>query len=281
MEKKKIISYKPTTAGRRHASVLNNSELSQPRFKRLLVGKRTRAGRNNQGKITVRHQGGGVKQKIRLIDFKQNKWEIPGIVAALEYDPNRSANLALIKYADGDWRYVIIPEGVTVGQKIITSKEKLVMEIGNRFPLWLIPAGTLVCNVELYPGSGAKLARSAGSAVTLMLVEGDLAQLKMPSTEIRKVSKDCLATIGQISNQAWRTIRLGKAGRKILMGIRPSVRGKVMNPVDHPHGGGEGKNPVGLKAPKNVYGKKALGVKTRRRKVSDYLIVQRRKRKKA
>ncbi|MCX6784899.1 MAG: 50S ribosomal protein L2 [Candidatus Komeilibacteria bacterium] len=278
----KIINYKPTTPGRRHASVLNSHELTKPRLKRLLVGKRGHAGRNNQGKITVRHQGSGVKQKLRLVDFKQDKWEVPGVVSAIEYDPGRTANLGLIKYADGDWRYVIVPEDVKVGQQIVTSQKKLIMEIGNRFPLWLIPAGTLVCNVELYPGSGGKLARSAGNALTLMLVEGDHAQVKMPSGEIRKISKNCLATIGQTSNQAWRTVRFGKAGRKIKMGIRPSVRGKVMNPVDHPHGGGEGKNPVGLKQPKNVYGKKALGVKTRStKKLSDKLIVQRRKRKTA
>ena len=277
----KIISYNPTTPGRRHASVLDNKGLTKPRFKKLLVGKRGHAGRNNQGKITVRHQGSGVKQKLRIVDFKQDKWEIPGVVAALEYDPTRSANLALMKYADGDWRYVIAQENVIVGQKIVTSKEKLIMEVGNRFPLSLIPAGTLICNVELYPGSGGKLARSAGNAVTLMLVEGDTAQVKMPSGEIRKLSKDCLATIGQISNQAWRTVRFGKAGRKIKMGIRPTVRGKVMNPIDHPHGGGEGKHPIGMKQPKNVYGKKALGVKTRStKKASGKLIIQRRKRRK-
>ncbi|MBU1130801.1 50S ribosomal protein L2 [Patescibacteria group bacterium] len=275
--------YKPTTPGRRKTSVLASSDLSKANpWKKLLRTKKNSAGRNNQGRITVRHQGGGVKRKLREVDYKQDKFDIPARVASIEYDPNRNARIALLNYCDGEKRYAIAPVGLKAGNQVVSSKTHFQLRIGNRFPLELIPAGTMVYNVELEPGKGGKLARSAGSGITLMGIEGKYAQLKMPSGEIRLVSKECLASIGQVSNVDFKNIRWGKAGRMRHRGIRPTVRGKAMNPVDHPHGGGEGKNPIGLKkGPKNVYGKKALGVKTRRaHKVSDKLIIRRRKKRK-
>jgi len=251
-------------------------------LKSLLTDKRIQAGRNNTGRITVRHQGGGVKQQIRLIDFKRDKFEIPGKVATIEYDPGRNARIALISYRDGEKRYIIAPIGLVKEMQVISSKKTLELQIGNTFPLELIPQGTLIHNLELEPGKGAKLARSAGSAVVLQVIEGDFAQVKMPSGEIRLIPKTCLATIGQVSNQEFRNIRWGKAGRMRHKGIRPTVRGKVMNPVDHPHGGGEGSNPIGQKrGPMNIYGKKALGIKTRKvNKGSAKLILKRRPSKK-
>lgn len=275
--------YRPTTPSRRHTSVLMSKDLDKVRpLKSLLTDKRIQAGRNNTGRITVRHQGGGVKQQIRLIDFKRDKFEIPGKVATIEYDPGRNARIALISYRDGEKRYIIAPIGLVKEMQVISSKKTLELQIGNTFPLELIPQGTLIHNLELEPGKGAKLARSAGSAVVLQVIEGDFAQVKMPSGEIRLIPKTCLATIGQVSNQEFRNIRWGKAGRMRHKGIRPTVRGKVMNPVDHPHGGGEGSNPIGQKrGPMNIYGKKALGIKTRKvNKGSAKLILKRRPSKK-
>jgi len=251
-------------------------------LKSLLTDKRVKAGRNNTGKITVRHQGGGVKQQIRLIDFKRDKFEIPGKVVTIEYDPNRNARIALVSYRDGEKRYMIAPIGLVKGMKVISSKKTLEMQVGNTFPLELIPQGTSIHNLELEPGKGGRLARSAGSAVILQVIEGDFAQVKMPSGEIRLIPKICLATIGQVSNQEFRNIRWGKAGRMRHKGVRPTVRGKAMNPVDHPHGGGEGSNSIGQKrGPMNIYGKKALGIKTRKvNKGSTKLILKRRPSKK-
>lgn len=237
------------------------------------------AGRANSGKITVRHQGGGARKIIRSLDFLRNKFEIPGLVAALEYDPGRNADIALIHYADGAKRYIIRPEGLNKGMTVISSKKTFVQQPGNAFPLTMIPAGSLIHNVELEPGKGGVIARSAGSNIIVQVIEGRHAQVKMPSGEIRLLPKECLATLGQVSNADFRNIRWGKAGRMRHRGIRPTVRGKAMNPVDHPHGGGEGSNPIGLKkGPMNVYGKKAMGIKTRKaNKISQKLILQRRK----
>lgn len=272
--------YKPTTSARRRTSIMLREHLDKVEpEKSLLMDKRGRAGRNNTGKITVRHQGGGEKRQIRIVDYSGFKFDIPGKVQSIEYDPNRNASIALIFYADGEKRYILAPVDLKKGDTVISSKTNFQYQVGNRFPLSLIPPGTMVSNVEIEPGKGGKLAHSAGNGIILMVVEGQYAQLKMPSGEIRLVPKECLATIGQISNPEFRNVRWGKAGRMRHRGIRPSVRGKVMNPVDHPHGGGEGKNPVGLRGgPKNVFGKKALGIKTRKtNKYSSKLILRRRK----
>lgn len=247
--------------------------------KSLTVIKKKHSGRNFQGKITVRHRGGGAKQRYRIIDFKREKYDIPATVEAIEYDPNRSARIALVKYEDGEKRYVVAPVGLKVGDKIVSSQKKIEIKVGNRLRIEDIPTGLIIHAIELLPGKGAQMARSAGAGVQLMAIEGKYAQLKMPSGEIRMVSKDCMATIGQVSNPEHQHIEIGKAGRKRHMGIKPTVRGKVMNPVDHPHGGGEGRNPIGLKHPKTPWGKPALGVKTRKHgKKSDRLIIKRRKR---
>lgn len=274
-----IIKYKPTSPGRRISSV-NKQSVVKADLKKLKVKKIRSAGRNNQGKITIRHRGGGVKQHYRLVDFKREKFDIPAKVIELCYDPNRSANLALLQYADGKKRYIIAPEGLQNGQKLMSSQKGLEIKVGNNMPLKFIPDGQEINNVELYVGGGAKLGRSAGNAIVLMAKENGFAQLKMPSGEIRLVSDSCRATIGTVSNPEHRNIRWGKAGRMRYRNIRPTVRGKAMNPVDHPHGGGEGNQPIGLKHPKTPWGKPALGVKTRKQKKSDYLIIKRRKTKK-
>ena len=272
--------YKPNNAGRRSGmSVIDNSDLSKVKpLKSLTMPRKEAAGRNNSGKITVRHKGSGVKQRIRMVDFKGDKFDIPGKVETIEYDPNRSARIALISYADGEKRYIVAPETLKVGDKIISSKTKFTMGTGNRFTLEMIPQGIPVYNVELEPGKGGTLARAAGSLLLVQAMEGKYVQVKMPSGEIRLLPKTCLATIGQVSNTDWRNVRWGKAGRMRHRGIRPTVRGKVMNPVDHPHGGGEARNPIGLKGgPKNIWGKKALGIKTRKKsKASSRLIIKRR-----
>ncbi|MFH1172991.1 MAG: 50S ribosomal protein L2, partial [bacterium] len=238
------------------------------------------AGRNFQGKITVRHRGGGAKQRYRIIDFKRERYDLPATVEAIEYDPSRAARIALIKYEDGELRYIVAPVGLAVGQQIVSSQGKIEIKIGNRLRIEDIPTGLVIHSIELIPGKGAQMARAAGVGVQLMAVEGKHAQLKLPSGEIRLVPKECMATIGQVSNPEYQHMKIGKAGRMRHMGIRPTVRGKVMNPVDHPHGGGEGKNPIGLKHPKTPWGKPALGVKTRKHgKKSDRLIIQRRKNK--
>jgi len=273
--------YKPTSNARRQMSAADFSGLSKKRpEKKLIAIKKKSGGRNAQGKITVRHIGGGAKKFIRKIDFKRNKFDIPAIVEALEYDPNRSSRIALLKFKDGERRYIIAPTGLKLGDQVISSMSKVDIKNGNCTSLENIPIGSLVSCIELVPGRGAEMARSAGNWAKLMAVEGKFAQLRLPSSEIRQVPKECLATIGQASNQEHMHIKVGKAGRKRHMGIKPTVRGKVMNPCDHPHGGGEGGCPIGLKHPKTPWGKPALGVKTRKKnKPSDKLIVSRRKKK--
>ncbi len=274
--------YKPTTPARRKTSVISNPLISKKSklLKNLIIIRKKNSGRNNQGKITVRHKGGGEKRYIRLVDFKMDKYDIPAKVERLEYDPNRNANIALVCYRDGERRYVLACEGMKVDQQIVCSKTKLTLSDGNRFPLSIIPTGITIHNVELKPGNGGKIGRSAGNSITFVGIDGDRAQIKMPSGEMRVISKDCFATIGTVSNSEYRNIRWGKAGRMRHRGIRPTVRGKVMNPCDHPHGGGEGKHPIGMKHPKTLWGKPALGVKTRKKtKYSDKFIITRRKKK--
>ena len=273
-----IKSYKSTTNGRRGMTTLDNSELTKVKpEKSLLVTKKKNGGRNNQGRITVRHQGGGEKRKYRIIDFKRDKDGIIGTVASIEYDPNRSANIALINYADGEKRYIIAPKGLKVGDKI-ESGENADIKVGNCLPLANIPEGTVVHNVELKAGKGAQLARSAGSSVQILGREGRYTLLRLTSGEVRKVLSTCSATVGEVGNEDIELVNLGKAGRKRHMGIRPTVRGSVMNPNDHPHGGGEGRAPIGRKGPVTPWGKPALGYKTRKgKKASDSLIVRRRK----
>ncbi len=274
--------YKPTSAGRRIMSVTDYSVLDKRAKspKSLIVSKRTQAGRNNSGKITVRHQGGGARKKIRLIDFSRNdRKNIPGKVTSIEYDPTRTAFISLVSYKDGVKRFMLAPMGMKVGDMVVYS-ETADIKPGNRLPLQSIPVGTSIHDVELIPGQGGKIARSAGSQVTLQNVEAGYALLKMPSGEIRRVRETCSASVGQLSNQDWMNVRLGKAGRVRHMGWRPQVRGKVMNPVDHPHGGGEGSNPIGLKYPKTPWGKHAMGVKTRsKKKYSNSSIIKRRPKK--
>lgn len=269
--------YKPTTPGRRISSVdtFEDVTASKPQ-KKLTIKKKRNSGRT-RGKITVRHRGGGAKQRIRLIDFKREKFEVPAKVASIEYDPNRGARIALLFYADGEKRYMVAPVGLKVGDKVTSSKGKGEIQTGNRMQLQYIPIAMQVYNIELLPGKGGQLVRGAGVAAQLMAVEGSYATIKLPSGEVRMVLKTCMATIGQASNPDRRLIRWGKAGRMRHRGIRPTVRGKAMNPCDHPHGGGEGASPIGLKRPKTPTGKAALGVKTRRKRASDKLIIKRRK----
>ena len=271
-----IRNYKPTTPGRRKMSALVNEVLttSTPE-KSLLVTIKKNSGRNNQGKITVRHQGGGVKRKYRIIDFKRNKLNVPGTVASIEYDPNRTANIALINYADGEKKYIIAPKGLTVGMTI-ESSENADIKVGNALPIMNIPVGTMIHNIELRPGKGGELARSAGSSAQILGREGNYVMIRLSSGEQRKVLGTCKATIGVVGNEDASLVKVGKAGRKRHMGIRPTVRGSVMNPNDHPHGGGEGRAPVGRKAPMTPWGKPALGLKTRKKKQSDKFIVRRR-----
>ena len=277
-----IKKVKPTTPGRRQATFDDFADLTRTKpEKSLIVFRKQRSGRNSQGKITVRHRGGGARRYVRLIDFKRDKFDIPAKVESIEYDPNRGARIALVLYADGARRYITAPIGLKVDDKIISSKDKKVeIKIGNAMPVEFIPAGVPINSVELDPGKGAKIARGAGNSVSVMGVEGKYAQLKMPSGEIRLIKKECMCTVGQASNPDKRHIKIGKAGRKRHMGIKPTVRGKAMNPVDHPHGGGEGNQPIGLKGPKNKWGKPALGVKTRRKKPSDKLIIKRKNNRK-
>ena len=271
-----IRNYKPTTPGRRKMSALVNEEIttSTPE-KSLTVTIKKNSGRNNQGKITVRHQGGGVKRRYRIIDFKRNKENVPGSVASIEYDPNRTANIALINYADGEKRYIIAPKGLTVGQTV-ESGESVDIKVGNALPIMNIPVGTMVHNIELRPGKGGELARSAGASAQILGREGKYVMIRLSSGEQRKVLGTCKATIGEVGNEDSSLVKIGKAGRKRHMGIRPTVRGSVMNPNDHPHGGGEGRAPVGRKAPVTPWGKPALGLKTRKKKQSDKFIVRRR-----
>jgi len=244
--------------------------------KSLLAPLKKRGGRNSRGKITVRHRGGGAKRRLRVIDFKRDKVGVPGRVAAIEYDPNRSARIALIYYADGEKRYILAPVGLNIGNTIMAGSEAEVKP-GNALPLKLIPSGTLIHNIELEKGRGGQLVRSAGTAAQLMVKEGDYALVRLASGEMRRIRGDCLATIGQVGNVDHQSIELGKAGRKRLLGWRPTVRGSAMTPRDHPHGGGEGRSPIGLPGPKTPWGKPALGYRTRKPKASDKLIVKRRK----
>ncbi len=271
-----IRNYKPTTPGRRKMSALVNEVIttSTPE-KSLLVTVKKNSGRNNQGKITVRHQGGGVKRKYRIIDFKRNKLNVPGKVASIEYDPNRTANIALINYADGEKRYIIAPKGLEVGATV-ESGEKADIKVGNALPIMNIPVGTMIHNIELRPGKGGELARSAGASAQILGREGNYVMIRLSSGEQRKVLGTCYATIGVVGNEDSSLVKIGKAGRKRHMGIRPTVRGSVMNPNDHPHGGGEGRAPIGRKAPMTPWGKPALGLKTRKKKQSDKFIVRRR-----
>src|SRR5574344_2401572 len=274
-----IKNYKPTTPGRRGMSTLLNDEITTNKpEKSLLDTKSKNAGRNNQGRITVRHQGGGAKRKYRIIDFKRDKFDIVGTVTTIEYDPNRSANIALINYVDGEKRYIIAPKGLKVGMKII-SGEKADIKVGNSLPLANIPEGTMVHNIELRPGKGGELARSAGASAQILGKEDKYVLVRLASGEVRKVLGTCMATIGEVGNEDYSLVKIGKAGRKRHMGIRPTVRGSVMNPNDHPHGGGEGKAPVGRSGPMTPWGKPALGYKTRKKKASDKFIVRRRRNK--
>ncbi len=270
--------YKPTTPGRRKTSVIDHRLLSKVKpLKSLIEINKKRSGRNNSGQVTVRHQGGGEKRYYRKIDFKQDKFDLSGKIKTLEYDPNRSAWIALVSYQDGEKRYILAPDGLKVGDVIISSKNKIDAKIGNRLPLKHIPSGTSIHNIELIPGQGGRLVRSAGNVASLMALNNGFAQIKLPSSERRMISENCLASCGQISNSDWRYVRWGKAGRMRHRGIRPSVRGKAMAPVAHPHGGGEGHSPIGLKRPKTPWGKPALGVKTRnKKKWTNKYIIQRR-----
>jgi large subunit ribosomal protein L2 len=271
-----VKKYKPTSPGRRFVSVATFEEITTTEPERsLLKPLKKRGGRNRQGRITVRHRGGGHKRHYRVIDFKRNKDGVPAKVATIEYDPNRSARIALLHYRDGEKRYIIAPAGLKVGQVVVSGPDADI-KVGNALPLRNIPVGTMVHNLELNPGAGGKLVRSAGAAAQLMAKEGDYAHVRMPSGEVRLIHLDCRATIGQVGNEEHENITIGKAGRARWMGIRPTVRGVVMNPVDHPHGGGEGKSPIGRKTPVTPWGKPALGVRTRKRKPSDRLILKRR-----
>ncbi len=271
-----VKSYRPITNGQRKKSTLVNSEITKKTpEKSLIVSLKKNGGRNNQGKITVRHQGGGAKRKYRIIDFKRNKRDIPGTVAAIEYDPNRTANIALINYNDGEKRYIIAPKGLKVGNKI-ESGEKADIKVGNALPIMNIPVGTVIHNIELRPGKGGELARSAGASAQILGREGNYVMVRLSSGEQRLILGTCYATIGAVGNEDQELVRLGKAGRKRHMGIRPTVRGSVMNPNDHPHGGGEGRAPIGRKGPVTPWGKPALGYKTRKKKTSDKFIVRRR-----
>jgi large subunit ribosomal protein L2 len=271
-----IKNYKSTTNARRGMNVLTFEEVTKKTpEKSLLVSLQKNSGRNNQGKITVRHRGGGVKRQYRVIDFKRNKDNIEGIVSAIEYDPNRTSNIALISYKDGEKRYIIAPKNLKVGM-VVVSGENVDIKVGNCLPLQNIPVGTLIHNVELRPGKGGELARSAGSSIQILDREGKYVLLKLMSGESRKVLGTCRATIGEVGNEDHELLNIGKAGRTRHMGIRPTVRGSVMNPVDHPHGGGEGKAPIGRKSPMTPWGKPALGLKTRKRKTSEKFIVHHR-----
>ncbi len=271
--------FRPTSPGRRAMSGYTFQEITKTEPEKSLVSNRQgNAGRNNRGVITVRHRGGGVKRLLRAIDFKRDKLGVPGKVVAIEYDPNRTARIALIFYADGEKRYIVAPIGLNVGD-VIMSGENAEIKPGNTLPMRLIPTGTMVHNIELIKGKGGKLVRSAGNAAQLLAREGDYVHIRLPSGEMRLVRSECMATIGQVGNLEHSTISLGKAGRKRKMGWRPSVRGSAMTPRDHPHGGGEGRTPIGMPGPKTPWGKPALGYKTRNKKYSDRLIIRRRGKK--
>ncbi len=268
--------YRPTSPGRRGMTGSTFDEITKTKpEKSLLKPRKSNAGRNNQGRLTVRHRGGGAKRMLRIIDFKRDKIGVPGKVVAIEYDPNRSARIALIFYADGDKRYILAPLGLSVGDTI-KSGDGAEIKPGNALPLRLMPSGTLIHNIELQKGRGGQLVRSAGIAAQIIAKEGKYTLIRLPSGESRRINSDCIATIGQVGNVDHQGIKIGKAGRKRWMGWRPTVRGSAMTPRDHPHGGGEGRSPIGLPGPKTPWGKPALGYKTRKPKASDKLIVKRR-----
>ena len=268
--------YKPITPSLRNMTGYSFEEITKTRPERsLIVVRKKHAGRNVHGRVTVRHQGGGSRQFIRLVDFKRNKREIPAKVSAIEYDPNRTARLALLVYADGEKRYILAPVGLKVGDMVVTSRTADIRP-GNSMPISSIPVGTLIHSIELAEGRGAQMVRAAGAAAQLLAKEGDYAQVRLPSGEVRLVRQTCYATIGQVGNQDHSNIKLGKAGRKRHLGIRPTVRGTAMSPRDHPHGGGEGRQPVGMPGPKTPWGKPTLGYKTRRNKRTNQYIVRRR-----
>ena len=272
--------FKPTSPGRRDMSGQTFEEITHSKpEKALVVGLRKRAGRNSRGKITIRHRGGGHKRRYRKIDFKRDKLEVPGTVKSIEYDPNRSARIALLFYADGEKRYIIAPLGMQVGDKVVSGVQAEI-RLGNTMPLRRIPQGTLIHNIELQEGRGGQLVRSAGTSAQILAKEGDdYAIVRLPSGEERFIRQNCLATIGQVGNVEHGNVKLGKAGRKRHLGIRPTVRGSAMNPNDHPHGGGEGRSPIGMPGPKTPWGKPALGKRTRRNKSTDKFIFRRRSKK--
>lgn len=267
--------YRPTSPGRRGMSVSTFEEITSSKPERsLTVALNKRSGRNSQGRITVRHRGGGHKRRYRLIDFKRDKWGVPAQVSTIEYDPNRTARIALLTYADGEKRYIIAPLGLQVGDSLMSGPDAEIRS-GNALPIRNIPLGTQLHNIELYPGRGAQLARSAGVSAQLVAKEGPQAQLRLPSGEVRYIQLECMATIGQVSNAEHANMTLGKAGRKRWLGIRPGVRGLAMDPASHPHGGGEGRSPIGMAGPKTPWGQPALGKRTRRNKRTDKNIVRR------
>lgn len=275
-----IKQFRPTTPSRRQMTVSTFEEITTDKPEKSLLAPLTKkAGRNNQGRITTRHHGGGHKRRYRIIDFKRNKDGIPGKIATIEYDPNRSANIALVNYVDGEKRYILAPKGIQVGQEIMSGPEADI-RVGNALPLRNIPVGTVVHNIELKPGAGGQLVRAAGASAQLLGKEGKYAVIRLTSGEVRYILLDCRATIGQVGNLDHELITIGKAGRSRWLGKRPSVRGSVMNPVDHPHGGGEGRAPIGRKSPVTPWGKPTLGYKTRKKnKPSDKYIIRRRKNK--
>jgi len=274
-----VKKYKPVTPSLRGMTGYTFEEVTKAKPERsLIVERRKKGGRNSYGKITVRHQGGGNRQQIRIVDYKRDKRDIPARVAAIEYDPNRTARLALLNYADGEKRYIIAPVDLKVGDMVLAGAQAEV-RVGNNLPISNIPVGTLVHNIELKQGRGGQLVRAAGGSAQLLAKEGDYAQIRMPSGEVRLVLQVCYATIGQVGNLDHSNVKLGKAGRKRHKGVRPTVRGSAMSPRDHPHGGGEGRQPIGLPGPKSPWGKPTLGAKTRRNKVTDQFIVRRRGKK--
>lgn len=277
-----VKKYKPTSPGRRDMTSNSFQEITSKKPEKSLIVKKgkSRGGRNGQGKVTVRHRGGGHKQRQRVVDFKRDKRDIPAKVASIDYDPGRSANLALLHYADGEKRYILAPVGLTVGDTVI-SGEDADIKPGNCLPIGNIPTGTMIHNIEMKEGKGGQMVRSAGAAAQLNAKEGDYAQIRMPSGEVRLIRQGCYATIGQVGNVDHGNVRLGKAGRKRHRGIRPTVRGTAMSPKDHPHGGGEGRSPIGMASPKSPWGKPTLGKKTRKNKQTDkYIVRQRRKKRK-
>jgi large subunit ribosomal protein L2 len=271
-----IKQYKPTSPGRRGATGHSFAEITRSKpEKSLVLPKKRQAGRNNQGKLTVRHRGGVAKKRLRIIDFRRDKLGIPGKIATIEYDPNRSARIALVHYVDGEKRYIIWPAGVNVGDTVMSGPTAEIKP-GNALPLRNIPSGTTIHNLEMHKGKGAQLVRGAGGSAQLLAREEDYALVRLPSGEVRRILADCMATIGQVGNSEHSQIKLGRAGRGRLMGRRPTVRGTVMNPRDHPHGGGEGRAPIGLPGPRSPWGKPTLGARTRRRKDTNKYIVRRR-----